>query len=289
MKINKNKNKSGITKLKMTGFEKILNNFKHDNRSESELFMLRAIDITDLVKYKEEKMKSNPDLTYFHLFAMAMAKTIYNRPLLNSFLIGGKKYQRHDVTLSYVAKIKFEDSSKENLTVIKVEENDTLNTLSKKFVDSVKLVRKDQKNSTDNFVKSVDHFPKWLISLIGWGARKLDRYGLMPKSIIDNDIYHSSIIISNLGSIHCDVIYHNLSNWGTNSIICTIGEIREEPKVINGKIVIRKICEFGVTLDERLADGYYFAKSLNLFKHIITNPKLLDDKASTKIDINYIR
>ena len=48
---------------------------------------------------------------------------------------------------------------------------------------------------------------------------------------------------------------------------------------------IRKICEFGFNLDERIADGFYFAKSLKLLQYIYDNPELLEGAANEKIEI----
>lgn len=42
--------------------------------------------------------------------------------------------------------------------------------------------------------------------------------------------------------------------------------------------------EFGVTSDERIADGFYFAKSVNLEKYFLTHPKLLDEPISKTFD-----
>ena len=36
------------------------------------------------------------------------------------------------------------------------------------------------------------------------------------------------------------------------------------------------VVDIGATLDERIADGFYFARSLKLVKHIFANPALLD-------------
>ena len=103
--------------------------------------------------------------------------------------------------------------------------------------------------------------------------------------MIENDIYHSSIILSNLGSIDCGAIYHNLTDFGTNSILMTIGKIHKEQVVmLDGTVQIRDICEFGVNVDERIADGVYFAKSIKLFEYILQNPELLETKASEKIE-----
>ena len=32
----------------------------------------------------------------------------------------------------------------------------------------------------------------------------------------------------------------------------------------------------GFTIDERIADGFYFARSIELFKYILTHPDILD-------------
>lgn len=34
--------------------------------------------------------------------------------------------------------------------------------------------------------------------------------------------------------------------------------------------------DIGATLDERIADGFYFARSLKLLHHIFENPEMLD-------------
>ena len=52
----------------------------------------------------------------------------------------------------------------------------------------------------------------------------------------------------------------------------------------NGKKEISDVCDFGINIDERIADGVYFAKSLNLLQYIFDNPELLDEKASEKIN-----
>jgi pyruvate/2-oxoglutarate dehydrogenase complex dihydrolipoamide acyltransferase (E2) component len=64
-----------------------------------------------------------------------------------------------------------------------------------------------------------------------------------------------------------------------------MGEIKDEVVVIDGKKETRKIIEFGINLDERIADGYYFAKSVKLLEYILDNPEMLEDPAEKKIDL----
>ena len=46
------------------------------------------------------------------------------------------------------------------------------------------------------------------------------------------------------------------------------------------------MCEFGITLDERIADGVYFAKCINLMQYIFDNPSLLEDDIDAKINFD---
>jgi hypothetical protein len=57
----------------------------------------------------------------------------------------------------------------------------------------------------------------------------------------------------------------------------TIGTIHKEKKIMpDGSEQIRDLVDFGVTLDERIADGFYFARSLKLIQYIFENPEMLE-------------
>ena len=68
-----------------------------------------------------------------------------------------------------------------------------------------------------------------------------------------------------------------------------MGKIRDELCIVDGKQVVKKICEFGVNIDERIADGYYFAKSIKLLESFLDNPKILEDRIDEKIENVEIR
>lgn len=277
--------RDGYKVRNVDGIHKFLWRLK-PRRNDSEVYINRKIDVDALVKYVEKKKKENPDvrLTYFHAFSTAIAKTVYNRPLLNRFMIKGNYYDRNNVTLSFVAKTAFEDGAKENLTVVHALEEDNINTLSEKMRESVNKVRSNTNNSTDDIVDTLAKLPNWLFAFIVGILKFLDNHDWLPESVTGNSIYHSSILISNLGSIKCGAIYHNLTNFGTNSILITMGEIKDEPYINEkGKVEIHKFCEFGITLDERIADGFYYAQSVNLLEYIIKHPEMLEESVSEKV------
>ena len=66
--------------------------------------------------------------------------------------------------------------------------------------------------------------PRFLSKFLVWLLTRLDIHGWIPQSIIATDPYYSSVVISNVGSIKLKCGYHHLTNWGTCSIFCLIGE-----------------------------------------------------------------
>ena len=150
--------------------------------------------------------------------------------------------------------------------------------ISKAVINKVNTTRNENTNSMNDTLGFVTSFPRCIMNIIMGAFRIMDYFGIVPKSISDTDPNYTTVLLSNLGSIKCDCCYHHLNNYGTNSIVSTIGVIKEE-KVRNK---IKKYVEISFTLDERIADGFYFAKSIKLFKYILENPKLLEDELSKK-------
>ena len=44
----------------------------------------------------------------------------------------------------------------------------------------------------------------------------------------------------------------------------------------DGSIEMRDSVDLGLTIDERIADGYYYSRSIKLLRHLLENPELLE-------------
>ena len=113
----------------------------------------------------------------------------------------------------------------------------------------------------------------------------MDEIGILPKGLQEDDLYFASAIVTDIGTLKSDSIYHNNTNFGSASSITSIGEIRDEVKVVNGKQKIYKAAKFGINFDERVTDGFYMIKAFKILEHIIENPELLEDRADAKVEI----
>lgn len=272
----------------ITGMQQICIDLKPD-RCDSDVYINQKMDVTRLVEYMDKRKKDGDDITYFHAFVTAIGKVFYNRNKLNRFVSNRHIYEHNDVVVSFVAKVSFDDKSEEMMIMVPIEPNDNIDTISKKisgYVDKVRNSKSVEKEGANDAIDIVGKLPNGiripLVGILKW----CDKKGILPKSLVKDNLYYSSIILSNLGSIKCGAIYHNLTCFGTCSSLATIGEIKNEDiHNDDGTEEIRKICEFGINLDERIADGYYFAKSVRLLQYIFDNPELLEEDANKKIDL----
>ena len=256
-------------------------------RKENEVYINRKLDVTDLVAFIEEQKAQGNHYTYFHAFLTAIGRIIYHRPKLNRFISNRHMYEHNEILLSFVAKMALNDASEELMLVVPIKAEDNISTIAQRTAEKVQNLRSKSadKKGANNAVDTLGKLPNFIRVPIFAVIKLLGKHGLLPQSLTDNNIYFTSMIISNLGSIHCGAIYHNLADFGTCSALTTIGEITTE-KVLNadGSETIRRFCEFGVTLDERIADGFYFAKSVNQIQQIIQHPEELLGPVSNPIE-----
>ena len=251
------------------------------NRTDCEVFMNDKFDVTELMRYLEEKNASHPDYktTVFHALIMSVARMIRERPKMNRFIQGFRMYERDEISLSFVCKRRFADNGEESLMVFVPKEEDTLETLSRKIVGDVRETRRSEVSTggIDALLDAFAKIPRPLLMFIIRVIRWLDFWGVNPKALTDGDPNYTTVLLSNLGSIRAPAVYHHLNNYGTNSIMITVGTLHKEELVMpDGHKEIRDVVDIGATLDERIADGFYFARSLKLVKHIFANPALLD-------------
>lgn len=245
-------------------------------RTEAEVSATEGFDVTNLLKYLEKYNKKNKtNIKIFHAFCMAVGKTLYHRPKLNIFISGKRFYQRKDISLSFVAKQKFEDEALETLMFLKIKPEDTVVNISSQILGDVKKARKEGSNDLDKTMSFIGKLPRFILEIVFFVVRKLEYFGIMPEALMKGDPNYSSVLLSNLGSIKAVSCYHHINNYGTLSIMITIGTIVDKQK--------KKFLPVTITFDERIADGFYFAKSLRLIKYMLENPEELFKRIDAKI------
>ncbi|MFA6730354.1 MAG: 2-oxo acid dehydrogenase subunit E2, partial [Eubacteriales bacterium] len=185
----------------------------------------------------------------------------------------------------------FTDDAAETLVIMKYDPESGVSPLEQfnsKVKEVVTKVRKtEEASSTMDKIAFLAKIPRPVLRLVMRVLNSLDYRGRVPSSLADDDPYHVTAFVTNLGSIKMHASYHHLVNWGTNSLFCVINAKQKRPFFNDdGTYEMKDSIELGLTIDERIADGVYFAKSLRVFRHFFENPQLLDLPASTFIEID---
>lgn len=259
----------------------------YPNRCDNEAYISERIDLTAINRYLEKKNAGGPDYPYnlFQVMVTALLKTITLRPKMNRFIANQTMYQRNEVTASFTVKKLFSDDGGEALAKIRTDGSETIDIIHDEIFRQVSFCRSDEKDPSTNSMDIIQKFPRFMLKLIGAGARFLDRHGRMPAGVIATDPFYSSAVLANLGSIGLHAGYHHLTNWGTCSVFCVIGEIKKRPFYDDdGHMEMRESVDLGLTIDERLADGYYYSKTIRLLKHLLENPELLEQPLNEKVN-----
>ena len=251
----------------------------YPNRCDNEAYISERVDLTAINAYLARKNETEKDFPYtiFHLIVTALLKTITLRPKLNRFIVNSNFYQRNEISAAFVVKKQFSDKGAEALAFLHSKEDFTVEDVHEYIRSQVQECRSEKVDSSTENMDILNKLPRWLGKAAVKFIMFLDKHGWVPKDMVATDPYYSSVVLSNLGSIKLKCGYHHLTNWGTCSLFCIIGEKKMSPFFgENGHVVMKETLDLGLTIDERLADGYYYSKSVRLLKYLLEHPEELE-------------
>ncbi len=260
----------------------------YPNRCDNEAYISERIDLGPINAFLAQKNAQPSDFPYtlFHVILAALVKTVTLRPKLNRFIANKNFYQRREVSAAFVVKKLFSDDAGEALAVVHATDDSTLTSLHEDIFRQISSCRSDKVDASTDNMNLFNRMPRFLGKFIVWILTRLDVHGWIPASIIETDPYYCTMVLSNLGSIRLRSGYHHLTNWGTCSLFCIIGEKKMTPVFQpDGTYEMRETLDLGLTIDERLADGYYYSKSIRLLKHLLEHPELLELPAAQTVEL----
>ncbi len=260
--------------------------FMYPDRCDNQAFFSFQIDLTNLEDYIKEKNKDNPDYKYnmYQCIVTAVLKTVTLRSKLSMFIHDRKMYKRNEVSAAFTVKQEFADDGGEVLCFIHAKPEWTIDDVHNEMRRQLlKLKSKGYRDESSGFMDKFNKIPKFIsrpaLRFVCW----LEKHSWIPKALIETDPYHSSVVLANLGSIGLPEGYHHLTNWGTTSMFLVVGQSGRMPFFENDKVEFRDGVKFGFTVDERIADGYYFSKSIKMMQLFLQQPELLDRPLNEKL------
>ncbi|MDR0908807.1 MAG: 2-oxo acid dehydrogenase subunit E2 [Spirochaetaceae bacterium] len=252
-------------------------------RCDSLIFFEQNIDVEPFLAYSEKRKAEGTEVKFFSFFVAAVVKLLRERPQLNRYIKGRKLYQRDDVLVGTVVKRSMDDKGQESNIVLHFKPEDNFQKVLQILQGEVRLAKTDpteQQMEDDKAFEALLKLPRWLLMFIVKILDFSDFYKAVPKFFRDIDPMRCSIMLANLGSIGIEAPYHHLFEWGTCSIFATIGKIQKKPVVVSDetgdKIVAKTMVNVKIVMDERITDGFYCARSLDLLESYFANPETVE-------------
>ena len=258
------------------------------NRADNEAYINIDIDVRPLNAYLEKVNagRTEDKYTFFHLISAALGKAFVLRPRMNRFIVGNKIYQKKNITVAFTVKKRFSDHAEEALAFFEYDPKETLSSYHEKIMKVIHSTKSyEEKDTSTGAMDIITKLPQFLITGIVKAVLWLDKHGWAPEFLIGSDPNHASIFLTNLGSIGLPGGYHHLVNWGTNSCFIVVGKkYMKADYDKEGNVDVHEVIPVGITLDERIADGYYYSGTAALVQELLEHPELLEMPADTPVE-----
>ncbi len=247
-------------------------------RNESAVYYSKDIEVDAAVRYVHRRNSESGEhrFSLFGLILSAAAQTFILKPRLNRFVHGRSLYERNSLKFSFIVKKSLTEDAKETTAQVVFPPDLTVDSAADIISRAVDRAR-GQDMTPDEREASIIHripFGKFVVSRL---FRLLDRFNVAPNFMLESDPLYSSAFFANLGSIGLDTPFHHLYEWGTASLFVVVGRLfQKETRGSDGVYRKKNYVNVKMTLDERIADGLYFARAAALFQRLIQHPERME-------------
>jgi len=245
-------------------------------RCDSLIFFTVQLEMEPLQAYMSREKEAGREIRFFEFFCAALVKLLREREHINRFIKGRRLYQRESVVISTVAKREMSDQGAETNLILHFSKEATFDDILAKLRNEIKTAKTGAPPKDDKIFEVFLKLPRSLLMATVRIFELMDWNRGPPRLIEEIDPMRASAFVANLGSVGVDAPYHHLYEWGTCSLFMTIGCIKKTPVVLEDETLgVRTMVECKIVMDERVADGYYYARSLDMFKSYFAEPEKL--------------
>ena len=258
----------------------------YGSRCDNEAYISVQVELDPIKNWMAKHPDEEFKYTFFHVILAGLMKLLIVRPKLNRFISNRHYYQKNERSLGFIVKRQMSDNAEEGMAVVRGTEKTTIFDIHQEVKNQVIPCREGKNSGAENALDIFKKMPHWLTCIIFNTIKRWSKKGKLPYSLMEGDSNHCSAFVTNLGSIGLKCGYHHLAEYGTNSIFVVIGEKRMKPFYDEkGNATMKEVIDIGLTIDERIADGYYYAKSVKIFKKVLENPELLELPFETEVEL----
>ncbi|MBR2861171.1 MAG: hypothetical protein IKB86_04970 [Clostridia bacterium] len=253
-------------------------NIMHKRNDAQNLFA-SSVDYAKIEEYiKQKREEGLTGFGFMHLIVAAYVRVVSQKPAINRYISGLKIFARNEIILSMMVKKDMKLNSQESAIKVRFSPGDTVYDVYNKMEEQIALARQEgDSNTFDGVARVISYLPSLFLRGFIRLMAFLDFFGIMPKIVEEASPFHSSVYVSNLGSLGIPPIYHHLYNFGNTPVFITFGAKRRELALNpDGTTYLKTTVDYTVVTDERTTDGHYLASALKMLEKLFHNPQKLD-------------
>lgn len=258
-------------------------------RTASAVYFPQRIEVEHLVAWLEQVNTTRPrdeHVTVFHVALAAAARTLRLRPEVNRFIAGRRTYQHREISISFIVKTSMDDDAPESEVRLVFTGTESVEEVRALVHAAVEGERGSVRGDDDRLVDLLAGWPRPVLDGMSRVIGLLDYHNLLPGRLVEAIPLYTSVYVVNAGSLGVDAPFHHLYENGSASVFVSIGRIVRMPVVDDeGHVVARRCLDVVYTLDERATDGFYFARTVEVFQRLVADPGLLARPEATVDDI----
>lgn len=247
-------------------------------RCDAQVFLSHKLDYEIMARYIAEQGNKGHKLTFMELFIAAYVRTVSQLPQINRFVSNKRLYARTQLTVSFtlLKDTGDPDAIEENTAKCFFDPNDTIYDVADRVSAAIEQNRRVEADNSSFKLARLLLNPLLANVVVGL-ARLLDRYGILPRYVLDASPCHTSLYITNMASIGMPSPNHHIYNFGTTSQFVSLGFVKRETTVgPDGKAVRKRWLPIGITVDERICAGAMYARFLERLTYYVHHPELLE-------------
>ena len=247
-------------------------------RSDALNYFSDTFDMTKVDAFCRQKVKEGyMSFGFLHVLLAAYVRMLSQRPATNRFVSGQKIYARNEIEIVMTVKKEMTIEAPETCIKVVFEPTDTIDDVYRKFNDVVsEVVGQTEETSFDKLAKLINYIPglflRWTVKFLNF----LDYFGWLPRSLTKISPFHGTMIVTSMGSLGINAIYHHLYDFGNLPVFLSYGKKMTKREIdADGNITTKRYIELNVVTDERICEGFYFASAFKLLKKYVENPERL--------------
>ena len=259
-------------------------------RNDALNFYEESMEVTEVDRcLRRLRVDGYKGIGILHFMIAAYIRLVSMLPGLNRYVAGRRIYAANDITVVMTIKRALTIDATETSIKVHFEPTDTIFDVYRKMNEKIDEVKaSEEHNNTEDVAEALSRLPRFILRFVIGVLRMMDYFGWLPESLVEVSPFHGSLIVTDLGSLRIKPVFHHIYNFGTLPVFIAFGAKHHVYELDrHGNMVDRKYVDCKFTIDERTADGHYWAQAFQAWRYIFQHPEILEQPPTRIVEDVY--